>query len=73
MMQEDTGELGQGFPLLVKLVKAWKTEDQEAKERATLRIASGSKPEGTMGPGESGESTASNRRFWGGPCPDSRR
>lgn len=70
MMQENIGVLGQGFPFLVKLVKAWKTEDQEARERATLRTASGSKPKGAMGSGESGESTGSNRRFWGGPGPD---
>lgn len=70
MTQENTGAFVQGFPLLVKLVKAWKTEDQEAKERTTLWTSSGSKPKGAMGSGEPGESTGSNRRFWGGPGPD---
>lgn len=32
VIRENTGAFVQGFTLLVKLVKAWETEDQEAKE-----------------------------------------
>lgn len=46
--------------------------DQDAKKRVTLRTASGSEPKWAVGSGESGESTGSDRRFWGGPGRDSR-